>query len=757
MTSRVRAPIPILLLAVPLLVLLDTGFVRADCQADCVLVNTASDTINPTCNTSGIGTCSLRDALIIVQGFEGWSIRFAIGTGHQTINLMSNLPDIIKSGTIDGRTQPGFAGVPLIEIHRADAGSAWRGLHLGQPPFLTSAGVAMKALVINHFNGICADCGGIIMDNPGGNYIQGCYIGTDAAGMAADGNTVAVLDNTLGGNTYGGPLPIDHNVISGNPSGINITTVQGGYSAKDIIQGNYFGLNALGTAELHNGLSINVGKPYPGFSPGILIGGPLGSGAGNVFAGIGNTGQAIQLDTAGDILAGNNVIQGNLIGLDKTGLVSLPLEIGIALLGNINATVVDNVISVTEDGIQFLVSGTGTTGTIVRNNYIGTDITGNKVLVAGVNGINISGGHDNTIGGSVAGQGNVIGGFQFGIFFGGGSSTGNVIQGNRIGIGVNGTPIPNSLAGIYVNGSGSEIIGGENPGEGNVIAFNGFPTTAAVPGISVGNVTRNTISGNSIYGNSGLGIDLSLGTVANGVTANDACDADTGPNNYQNYPVITSVTSGPTTRIQGTLNSVATLLYRLEFFANPNCDASGNGEGQTYLGFFDVTTDGSCNATFDVTFSVPTSSTQAITATATDPSGNTSEFSSCAMPHASFYTVPPCRVVDTRGPVGPYGGPSLAAGADRTFVFGGQCVIPSTATAVALNVVAILPTAGPGFLTLFPGGSTRPLASTINYKAGQIRANDAIIPLGSLQDIVVHCQQGLGTVDMVIDVTGYFQ
>ena len=186
MTSRVRAPIPALLLAVPLLVLLDTGFVRADCQADCVLVNTASDTINPTCNTSGIGTCSLRDALIIVQGFEGWSIRFAIGTGHQTINLMSNLPDIIKSGTIDGRTQPGFAGVPLIEIHRADTGSAWRGLHLGQPPFLTSAGVAMKALVINHFNTVCADCGGIIMDNPGGNYIQGCYIGTDAAGMAAD-------------------------------------------------------------------------------------------------------------------------------------------------------------------------------------------------------------------------------------------------------------------------------------------------------------------------------------------------------------------------------------------------------------------------------------------------------------------------------------------------------------------------------------------------------------------------------------------
>lgn len=148
MKNRVHA-IPALLAAACLLCLFDTGLARADCQADCVLVNTASDTINPTCNTSGIGTCSLRDALTIVQGFEGWSIRFAIGTGHQTINLTSNLPNILRSGTIDGRTQPGFAGVPLIEIHRADAGSAWRGLHLGQPPLLASAGVAIKALVIN--------------------------------------------------------------------------------------------------------------------------------------------------------------------------------------------------------------------------------------------------------------------------------------------------------------------------------------------------------------------------------------------------------------------------------------------------------------------------------------------------------------------------------------------------------------------------------------------------------------------------------
>jgi hypothetical protein len=99
----------------------------------------------------------------------------------------------------------------------------------------------------------------------------------------------------------------------------------------------------------------------------------------------------------------------------------------------------------------------------------------------------------------------------------------------------------------------------------------------------------------------------------------------------------------------------------------------------------------------------------------------------------------------------------LMAGTDRTFVFVGQCAIPPTALAVALNVVAVNPATGPGFLTLYPGGTSLPLASTINYNAGNIRANNAIIPLGALGDITVHCGQGFGTADMVVDVNGYFQ
>ncbi len=111
---------------------------------------------------------------------------------------------------------------------------------------------------------------------------------------------------------------------------------------------------------------------------------------------------------------------------------------------------------------------------------------------------------------------------------------------------------------------------------------------------------------------------------------NDAGDADTGANNVQNFPVLTSVTSGSgSITMTGDLNSTATTDFRLEFFANAVCDPSGNGEGETLLGSTMVTTDGSGNASFMVTLPATVAVGQFITATATDPNNNTSEFSQC--------------------------------------------------------------------------------------------------------------------------------
>ncbi len=124
---------------------------------------------------------------------------------------------------------------------------------------------------------------------------------------------------------------------------------------------------------------------------------------------------------------------------------------------------------------------------------------------------------------------------------------------------------------------------------------------------------------------------------------------------------------------------------------------------------------------------------------------------------AGFYTLTPCRVADTRLANGPYGGPALSAGGDRTIVFANQCNIPPTATSVSLNVAVTQPSTGPGFLTFYPAGSLLPSIATINYGTGQTRANDAIVPLGTSGGIVIHCTQGSGTAHVVIDVNGYFQ
>jgi aldose sugar dehydrogenase len=120
-----------------------------------------------------------------------------------------------------------------------------------------------------------------------------------------------------------------------------------------------------------------------------------------------------------------------------------------------------------------------------------------------------------------------------------------------------------------------------------------------------------------------------------------------------------------------------------------------------------------------------------------------------------FNTVAPCRIVDTRGPAGPYGGPALAAGADRTFVLAGRCGIPSTARAVSVNLTVVQPGAD-GFLSIFPGAGATPTSSSINFRSGQIRANNALPLLGAAGDVVVR-NGSAATVHFLLDVNGYFE
>jgi len=120
-----------------------------------------------------------------------------------------------------------------------------------------------------------------------------------------------------------------------------------------------------------------------------------------------------------------------------------------------------------------------------------------------------------------------------------------------------------------------------------------------------------------------------------------------------------------------------------------------------------------------------------------------------------FYTVTPCRILDSRDPE--LGGPSpFPAGSQSAVTIAGHCEFPTTAVAVSLNVTVTAPTAQ-GHLRLFPSGAALPLVSTINYVAGQTRANNAVTPLGAAVALAVYVNQGSGSVHVIIDVNGYFE
>jgi hypothetical protein len=146
--------------------------------------------------------------------------------------------------------------------------------------------------------------------------------------------------------------------------------------------------------------------------------------------------------------------------------------------------------------------------------------------------------------------------------------------------------------------------------------------------------------------------------------------------------------------------------------------------------------------------------------TAVDKAGNEDPAVTSVTPvaAASFYTVAPCRLVDTRNPNGPYGGPALAGGSLRSFALAGRCGIPATAKAVSFNVTVTAPSVG-GDLRIFPGGITRPATSTINFAAGNTRANNAVIGVAAdgQATLSVFSDMGSGTVEFILDVNGYFQ
>ena len=275
-----------------------------------------------------------------------------------------------------------------------------------------------------------------------------------------------------------------------------------------------------------------------------------------------------------------------------------------------------NVIAGWSVGVKLLATNASADGSTVDGNYIGTNESGMAALPNGIGILitNLPG--LKTTKGTVTG--NVLSGNGTGVSIV--AANGSTISKNFIGLAADGIlPLGNLNDGVQILDSSSNYIGPlYEVQDGNMIAYNGGA------GVSVSSSSSgNRVLGNSIFANGSLGIDLNPA----GVALNDAGDADTGANNLQNFPVITSVRNEDgNTSISGTLNSMAGTTFRLEFFGNDKVNSLGFGEGRYFLGFTDVTTDASGNAAFDLNFpAVP--GAPHVTATATDPDGNTSEFS----------------------------------------------------------------------------------------------------------------------------------
>lgn len=616
--------------------------------------------------TADSGAGSLRQAIMDANANAGVDeIHFDIsGSGAHTIlvgktsgigQISSALPAITEGVLIDGTTEPGYTGTPLIVLDGANAPLLSNGLSIA------AAGVTVKGLAIMHFNASGISIAG------SGAIVKSSYLGLDANGNAA-GNATGITVSASGAQ-IGGTGAGEGNYIGGNSgAGISIG------ASNATVAGNVIGLSPLQDAAVANG-----GAGIAITSGGANVIGGAGAGARNVISG--NTGAGVSITSA----TSGNTVQGNFIGTDVTGdHAHANGGAGVSMASFASGdTVLGNVIS--GNGAAGVLISAG--AHLVTGNTIGLDAAGGKAVANAGAGIEITSG-GNTIGGTDAASRNVISGNTGpGVYLHGGSATGNIVEGNYIGLGPDGFTPHGNLTGIRVEGATGNIIGGTLPNviadsaigiyltasantntvSGNFLGTDASGTKAAgtmqqgvvvenssnnligtqsaAPanviafasdsGVRVLSGTGNSVLGNSIFLNGGRGIDLG----GDGQTTNDGGnppDADTGANNLQNFPVLSSSTliAQGTIQVAGQIDSTPNATIRVELFNNPDYDLySATPQGRHFLGSASVNTDGNGHGVFSVNVPFSTADGPYITATATGSAG-TSEFSDYVSTHA---------------------------------------------------------------------------------------------------------------------------
>jgi titin len=611
---------------------------------------------SPLIDVNGLFTGAGASGLTLAPGAAGSSIRGLVINSFGGSGLLIQASNCSVQGCFLGTNIAGTAAVP------------------------NGFGVTIAGASGNVIGGASAAARNIISGNTGAgvliggsaarnNLVEGNRIGTNAAGTAVVPNGDGVLIGAgARHNVVGGALAGQGNLISGNTNdGVHL---DGAGTTANLVQGNSIGTAGLGNDDgvaIGNGTRANtvLGNVIsgngagvlvidPGTSANLLAGNKIGTNAAGSAANGNAVGVIIQAGATGNSVAGNlisgnafdgldlgdagtrgNVVRGNKIGTNAAGTAALSNGFhGVLVYGSASHNVIGgttagarNVISGNSgDGILILGAGT----TVVQGNDIGTNAAGTAALGNGSGGVNVVGGSHNVIGGTTALARNIISGnSRAGISISDQGSDGNVLEGNYIGTNAAGTaPVGNALHGVVIfDGAHDNQVGGTVPGAGNVIAFNGGAGVliGSDPAHFLGDAgTGNAVLGNSIFNNAGLGIDLGP---FDGVTANDVDDADSGPNNLQNFPVLTraAAIAGVGTYVAGSLDSGLDQSYRIEFFSDPAPDGSGHGEGRVFLGAITVVIPGN-TVSFAALLPVAAASGSAVTATATDAAGNTSEF-----------------------------------------------------------------------------------------------------------------------------------
>lgn len=460
-------------------------------------VNSVLDSDDGVCNTEH---CSLREAINAANAnagndtiafniplnatremtathlLKGYDLdRAGRPEAAQTIFLETMLPTISDPVLIDGTTQPGFEGEPIIELNGDNIREAF--VQPGEQVILdglviTGGSSTVQGLVINSFQG-----NGIVLQS-NNNLIQGNYIGTDleciSQSRMGNGWSGIVIENASD-NTIGGTETAARNIISANfRHGI---LINGTAATGNVVQGNYIGLNKFGT-----GVDIERNPGLGNSLNGILIEGGSNNTIGGTEEGAANI---ISTNTASGIVISNreatgNLIQGNLIGTDTTGMMRLGNNGGGIIIRNAPGNTIGGTVEaarnvvVNNAGNGISIEGSEATGTRIVGNYIGLNASGTDAHGNTGSGIIISESTENIIGGTEGLSRNVISGNGgSGIRIDGSNATANSIQGNFIGTDATGTiDLGNQGSGILIHFSPHNTIGGTTPEARNVISAN---------------------------------------------------------------------------------------------------------------------------------------------------------------------------------------------------------------------------------------------------------------------------------------------